>query len=51
MNTQYTHITTDSMDLTVENSTIFIRGGYAREKPTTESMDLTVERGAESSTI
>ena len=32
------------MDLTVENSTIYIRGGYAREKPTTtDSMDLTEE--------
>ena len=31
------------MDLTVENSTIYIRGGYAREKPTTDSIDLTEE--------
>ena len=41
---EYTYLIIDSiLGLTVENSTIEIRGGYAREKPTTDSMDFTEE--------
>ena len=40
MNTQYTCHTTDSMDLTVENSTIYSRGGHSVESPRQQVLHL-----------